>query len=516
MTEASSIHRQKRRYVLLGVVLLLLGVALIGCSFVFRNSDTYYATLMISVGAGLLPTGTVILLEPWLIRNVSKSARQIAEMSAKQAVADVRSRLDALSAIRDVQSHVDTQHDSNTAAIAAGLLDKPSYQNMWRLLQSASSMGIFAHDAWIIASQIDRYLIRFDIMEDDLGSGRNLPTHIRVTLGELRDDLIASIAVDKWLASGTLYDSNRPGVVVRCWSRWDDRMSFQEACTSFRDACAKAGLTESVIDWGRCLNQLVENFETATARTNRSIASDRRFSDPLKLNINDQWYIVESNRLVSKMDGQSYSWNQLFGSGSDSLTSGTDDNDHQWQTALHYARYVMAPAAKQSYTSDIKTMRRRRPRQTQREHLANLIASEQLTARQIAEMLREDLYRRDRTDLELLLRNKQFAKVDALHRQWITDFINGRSSGWSDQIMYIIGTSIGSLIGNVFNRNERLRLRTRSIRSLKHHYLTNFGEAEEERLKGVLYNPSQFARTMTIGECWGIEAARKRKADSSD
>ena len=510
MDEVASASHRARRYVVLGLLLLLAGAGLIAGSVAYRGSDLYAATVMVSVGAGLLPTGTVVLLEPWLMRNVSKSARQIAEMSAQQAVADVRDRLDALAQIRDIQTQADTQHESDTANIAEALLAAPSYGNMWRLLQRADSLGLFAHDVWVKDSEIDRYLIRFDVMEDDLGTGRDLPRHIRVTLGELRDDLIGSVTVDKWITSGSLQEPNRPGVVTRCWSRWDEGMTFRDAYAGFRDACAKAGLSGRLIDWGRCLDQLVENFENTTLRTTEGVPSSESVSRPLKLNINQHWYIVEPNRLVSRTSEQSYSWDQLFGSGSNKLLLGHDNDDDLWQEALHYARYVMAPPSRLSDLSRMESIRRLRG-QTSHDHLAHLIAGRRLTARQVATLLRGDLYRRDRTDLELLLRNMQFTRADALHKQMVTDFIRGKALNWSTRTAYIIGLAFGSCVGSsLFNRQERIRLKAKSIRGLREYYRKTFGESEEERLKGVLRSPSRIKRTWALGECWGIEASRQK------
>ena len=58
-------------------------------SFWYRGSHPHLATVLVSVGDGLLPTGTIVLLKPWLVRNLSRSARKIASMSADQAVKDV-------------------------------------------------------------------------------------------------------------------------------------------------------------------------------------------------------------------------------------------------------------------------------------------------------------------------------------------------------------------------------------------------------------------------------------------
>ena len=79
------------RYIVVGVILIVIGFGLLGISFGYRDGYPHLATVLVGVGAGLLPTGTIVLLEPWLVRNLSRSARKIASMSADQAIKDAAS-----------------------------------------------------------------------------------------------------------------------------------------------------------------------------------------------------------------------------------------------------------------------------------------------------------------------------------------------------------------------------------------------------------------------------------------
>ena len=76
----------KTRYLAFGLSLIAAGIALIVSSFFLKGSDGHVATVFASVGAGLIPTGAVVLLEPWLVSNISTSAQRIARASAEKVV----------------------------------------------------------------------------------------------------------------------------------------------------------------------------------------------------------------------------------------------------------------------------------------------------------------------------------------------------------------------------------------------------------------------------------------------
>ena len=81
----------KTRYLTFGLLLVAAGIALIVSSFFPKGNDGHLATVLASAGAGLIPTGAVVLIEPWLVRNISTSAQRIARASAEKAVEDTRS-----------------------------------------------------------------------------------------------------------------------------------------------------------------------------------------------------------------------------------------------------------------------------------------------------------------------------------------------------------------------------------------------------------------------------------------
>ncbi|MXY09978.1 MAG: hypothetical protein F4033_05790 [Acidimicrobiaceae bacterium] len=502
MDNTESASPRARRYVVIGLLLVATGIGMIASSFAYRDSHLFVATVMVSVGAGLLPTGTVVLLEPWLMRNVSRSARQIADMSAQQAVADVKSRLDALAQIQDIQSQADTQHESRTTNIAETLLANPSYETLWTLLQEAESRGILAHDAWIRDGSNTDHLVRFDVMENDLTSQGSLVPHIRITLGELRHDLVQSMSFEDWASTGRLYKDKRPGVVIRCWSRWNHDMTFQDAIVRFRDECAKVGLSALSMDWGTCLEHLVANYE----KSSLSVAAGVR-SQPLVLDINDEWCIVEPARLISKVNTESYTWDQLFRRPRRSETS-SRLNDRSWQDALRYAECVMAPPAKPLDAAFGEQGHVPRSKDSQFEYL---IARDKLTARQIAEALHGDLYRRDRTDLELLLRQKQLRTADLLLKNHVNDFISGVVRSWTTVAAYAVGSLVGAVTSNFLNRSERNRLRAKSIRALKEYYAQEFGDTERRRLDAYFKSTYHSKQYVVLGECWSIEATKNRK-----
>lgn len=78
-------------YTAVGSVLFVLGAASLVASFGFQNSHPHWATVLVGIGAGLLPTGTAVFLEPLLVRGLNRSARAIATTSADQAVKNVTS-----------------------------------------------------------------------------------------------------------------------------------------------------------------------------------------------------------------------------------------------------------------------------------------------------------------------------------------------------------------------------------------------------------------------------------------
>ena len=82
-------------YTVVGSTLFVLGVVSLVVSFGFQDSHPHWATVLVGIGAGLLPTGTAVFLEPLLVRGLNRSARQIAIRSADHAVASVTSQTPA-------------------------------------------------------------------------------------------------------------------------------------------------------------------------------------------------------------------------------------------------------------------------------------------------------------------------------------------------------------------------------------------------------------------------------------
>lgn len=83
----------KTRYLAFGLLLIAAGIALIVSSFFLKGSDGHVATVFASVGAGLIPTGAVVFLEPWLVSNITTSAQRIARASAERVVEEASSVL---------------------------------------------------------------------------------------------------------------------------------------------------------------------------------------------------------------------------------------------------------------------------------------------------------------------------------------------------------------------------------------------------------------------------------------
>lgn len=82
-------------YTIVGSVLFVVGVASLVVSFGFQDSHPHWATVLVGIGAGLLPTGTAVFLEPLLVRGLNRSARAIATTSADRAVKSVTSQTPA-------------------------------------------------------------------------------------------------------------------------------------------------------------------------------------------------------------------------------------------------------------------------------------------------------------------------------------------------------------------------------------------------------------------------------------
>lgn len=83
----------KARYWTIGLLLAAAGITLIVLSLSVTKSDGRLTTVLASVGAGLIPTGTVVFLEPWLVENISTSTKEIARSSAEKAVRESKSSM---------------------------------------------------------------------------------------------------------------------------------------------------------------------------------------------------------------------------------------------------------------------------------------------------------------------------------------------------------------------------------------------------------------------------------------
>ena len=75
------------RYHIVGVALGVLGVLLLVASVGWlQDSHPSWAIVLVGIGSGLIPAGAVVFLEPFLVRGIQQSAREIATASAAQAV----------------------------------------------------------------------------------------------------------------------------------------------------------------------------------------------------------------------------------------------------------------------------------------------------------------------------------------------------------------------------------------------------------------------------------------------
>ena len=83
----------KTRYRAIGVALVVIGVALIVSSFLVDSEYGHLSTVLAGVGAGLISTGAVVFLEPWLVRSTPITDKRTSRSPADKAVEEASSVL---------------------------------------------------------------------------------------------------------------------------------------------------------------------------------------------------------------------------------------------------------------------------------------------------------------------------------------------------------------------------------------------------------------------------------------
>ena len=156
-------RRYLNGYSIVGSILFVLGLGSIAASFGVQDSDPHWATVLVGIGAGLLPTGTVVFLEPVLVRGLQRSARQIATRSAAQAVARGTSQPTATVIVLDGYAPVagvsvlalspnKTWKEGSTDRDGAAFLELPDPDLSWTVFVAKVGYEALVKRGWIPAS----------------------------------------------------------------------------------------------------------------------------------------------------------------------------------------------------------------------------------------------------------------------------------------------------------------------------------------------------------------------------
>ena len=268
--------------------------------------------MLISVGAGALLAGFVMLIEPVLARDVGRAAgaatAEVAESAATEVAARIAEdrtrqldeRLSRVEGIRDIQDQVHSQRDREATQLAQRLRGVPEYSDLTALFSDANLRGLF-HHLWLKCGTNRALLLNFTPMEVRRGDGLYLGWHISMTLGRALSHPQVSPGVSDH------FGTNLETVLA---SEWMPEESFATAYRRFTDACQRANQPIGDMDFATALGSLASSYEMMGRSRNSAVDNTARLEGNLTLLVNDEWAITwgehGSHMLEGLLDDQGY------------------------------------------------------------------------------------------------------------------------------------------------------------------------------------------------------------------
>ena len=338
-------QRSRRRLALWGGGLLALGAGLEATAVAVWGTDRW-PEVLVSVGAGVLLAGFVMLIEPRLARDVGRAAgaasadlaattaTDVATRVAEDRTRGLEERISRVESAGDIQNRVHTRLDDEAAGRASRVRSEPTFRNVADILHDADSRSLF-RGLWVKCGTRESFLLQF-------GYGTVHPaaapsyTSVFVSLGNV----------------GVRPQSLHPGRDVDEISQvahveWRSDQPFEEVYEQFVVACGQTHQPARDIKFDVAFHELANSYEVMHRARTATSETARRPVGSLVLLVNEDWAITSEHQGPRRLEGLHADHGHdtttiTTVEATQNPTRPTGYDAQRWEEALYYARYFRA------------------------------------------------------------------------------------------------------------------------------------------------------------------------------
>ena len=341
-TARTAPQRNKRGLLLWGALLLLIGAGLEAAAIAVWDTTTW-PDVLVSVGAGAILAGFVMLLEPRLARDVGRAAgamsadvaattaTEVATRVAEDRTRDLDERLSRVESAADIQDRVHVRIDEEAADRASRLRTEPTFTNVAAVFQDADDRSLFS-EVWVKCGTQRSYLLEFEHRRY-FRDGTLSHESVVMRLGKAAES-------EALLTPGTRLST----FAVVASVEWQSEESFEDAYRRFVREGDRNNQPVREVDFATAFAELARGYELMHRSRTATSRAARRPSEKLVLLVNDEWAITcdsQGRRLLEGLQPHPAPNTTTFltstAAQAPPLPTGYDAS--LWNEALFYAQY---------------------------------------------------------------------------------------------------------------------------------------------------------------------------------
>lgn len=289
----------------------------------------------LSISAGMLVAGFILVLERRLVRDIGKAtgeaaatvaeskASEVATKVADESTAEIKDRVKHLENVQKLQSKIAADRHTSVSLMIAKVREEPDFDSTAELLEDAENRQLF-RDIRLRAGSDQDSLMSLEWKAGFRPNPAETADPDWSTLELMEFDLD-----EIWLSAVTAAGEES---ALTCWSPGE---TVEEAWNNFLDACERDGLAPSKFDLPALLDRLVESYAAMTEARRSPEGSPRRMQGRLRMLVNDEWAITDEG-LESR---QGYHVLRSRPEGTAPCLKGHDEQ--LWQEAIIYSRLLI-------------------------------------------------------------------------------------------------------------------------------------------------------------------------------
>ena len=342
LTALTAPQRSKRGLLLWGSLLLLIGIGLEVATIVVWDTTTW-PEVLVSVGAGALLAGFVMILEPRLARDVGRAAgamsadvaastaTEVATRVAEDRTRDLDERLSRVESAADIQNRVHVKLDDDAASRASRLRAEPTFANVAAVFEDARDRGLFG-ELWVKCGTKKSYLLEFG--HGRLFQGRTFSLEsMFMRLGQTTEN-------EAVLTPG----ARRLTFAVVAFVEWRSEESFEDAYRRFVREGDRNNQPVREVDVATAFDEFARSYELMHRSRTATSRAARRPSEQLVFLVNDEWAITRDSQGRRLLEGlhphpapNTTTFLTSTAAQTPPLPTGYDAS--LWNEALFYAQY---------------------------------------------------------------------------------------------------------------------------------------------------------------------------------